>query len=176
MRHPWSTSFLKTSHAAQEARQAFLQPGQTHSKAKFDPPKLSAGSDQETWNYFLRDWDQYKATMVIVGDKVKLFIAEVNSMTNQQLIEAVKSLAVKVESKLIHSIRMGEATQPPDTGIRNLVVRPRQLGLQPKTPHQTGLRQLKCKFIFNIFLNLQYGRGSHNVPVVEIIDQRHCGL
>ena len=130
---------LNTSHAAPGAQQAPLQPDQSHSKTKFDPPKLSAGSDQESWDYFLRYWDQYKATMAIVGDNVKLFFlqcmdrdlrediyrahptAEVNGMTDEQLIEAVKSLAVKVESKLIHRIRMGEATQPPGTGIRNFL-------------------------------------------------------
>ena len=47
--------------------------------------------------------------------------AEVNSMTDQQLIEAVKSLAVKVESKLIPRIRIGEAAQPPGTGVRNFL-------------------------------------------------------
>ena len=63
--------------------------------------------------------------MAIVGDNVKLFFlqcmdrdlrediyrahptAEVNGMTDEQLIEAVKSLAVKVESQLIHHITSG---------------------------------------------------------------------
>ena len=42
-------------------------------------------------------------------------------MTEPNLIACTKKLAVKVESKLIHRIKMGRAVQPPGTGINNFL-------------------------------------------------------
>ena len=42
-------------------------------------------------------------------------------MTEANLISCTKKLAVKVESKLIHRIKMGQAVQPTGTGIHNFL-------------------------------------------------------
>ena len=44
---------------------------------------------------------------------------EVAEMTEAALIDTIKGLAVKVESKLVHRIRMGQATQAPGSSIKN---------------------------------------------------------
>ena len=43
---------------------------------------------------------------------------EVAEMTEANLTDAIKALAVKVESKLVHRIRMGQTSQAPGTSIK----------------------------------------------------------
>ena len=104
---------------------------------RLDPPKLSAGSDQETWKLFLRSWGLYKTGMRIQDDQSSVYLfncldrdlrddilranpsTQIGEMSEADLTAAVKTLAVKVESKLVHRIRMGQATQPPGHSIRN---------------------------------------------------------
>ena len=107
------------------------------SRVKLDPPKLSAGSDQETWEHFLRNWAMFKTGMGITVTQSPVFLfnclggdskddilranpgTEVAEMTEAALTEAIKGLAVKVESKLVHRIRMGQPTQAPGSSIKN---------------------------------------------------------
>ena len=44
---------------------------------------------------------------------------QIGEMSEADLTTAVKTLAVKVDRKLVHRIRMGQATQPPGHSIRN---------------------------------------------------------
>ena len=108
-----------------------------HPKVKLDPPKLSTGSDQETWEHFLRNWAMFKTGMGITILQAPVYLfncldsdlkddilranpsTEIAQMTEAQLIETIKTLAVKIESKLVHRIRMGQATQPPGSSIKN---------------------------------------------------------
>ena len=112
-------------------------PVAAHPKVKLDPPKLSAGSDQETWEHFLRNWSMFKTGMGITHQQAPVYMfncldsdlkddilranpsTEVAQMTEHQLTEIIKTLAVKIESKLVHRIRMGQTTQPPGSSIRN---------------------------------------------------------
>ena len=99
----------------------------TSSKAKLDPPRLSAGSDQQTWDLFKRSWEIYKSGMSIptAQQPVHLFncldedlrsdVLRANPDRNfdtwaeKDLMEAIQILAVKMESKLVHRIKMGQA-------------------------------------------------------------------
>jgi len=109
----------------------------TSSKAKLDPPRLSAGSDQQTWDLFKRSWEIYKSGMGIptAQQPVHLFNCldedlrsdvlranpdkDFNTWAEKDLTEAIQTLAVKMESKLVHRIKMGQAVQPPGHSIRN---------------------------------------------------------
>ena len=71
----WETIELEFEHAKQLLDQhvdvVHSPPVQQHGgssgqcRAKFDAPKLTAGSSQETWDTFLRSWKQYKQAMNI---------------------------------------------------------------------------------------------------------------
>ena len=96
---------------------------------------MSSGVDQETWDLFQRKWSQFKLGMGfpagqasvqlfhclhsdLQDDLLKLKPGEdISCITENKLIDAVKSLAVKIESKLIHRIKMGQQKQTPGTSI-----------------------------------------------------------
>merc|ERR1711867_297190 len=106
-------------------------------KLKLEPPKLSAGSDQETWELFLRSWTMYKTGMNIGNTQSSVYLfncleqdlradilranpsTQISDMSEADLTAAIKTLAVKMESKLVHRIRMGQSTQTPGHSIRN---------------------------------------------------------
>merc|ERR1711867_115875 len=106
-------------------------------KVKLEPPKLSAGSDQETWELFLRSWTLYKTGMNMGDTQSSVYLfncleqdlrddvlranpsTQISDMSEADLTAAIKTLAVKVESKLVHRIRMGQSTQTPGHSIRN---------------------------------------------------------
>ena len=44
---------------------------------------------------------------------------QINDLPEADLITAIKTLAVKVESKLVHRIRLGQSSQSPGHSIRN---------------------------------------------------------
>ena len=101
-----------------------------------DPPKLHAGSDLQTWDQFIARWEIFKATMnITTGTSMWLFncldeelgdaVLKANTnpapkdMSEQNLLLSIKALAVKKESKLIHRIKLGRASQPLGVPIRN---------------------------------------------------------
>ena len=108
----------------------------TH-RAKLDLPKLSAGSSQESWELFLRSWELYKTGMNIPNTQATVYLfncldqdlrddimranpsTQIDMMSEADLMVSVKSLAIKMESKLVHRIRMGQSLQPPGHSIRN---------------------------------------------------------
>ena len=126
----------ETVHPTPVTPQAAPTPHSTP-RVKLDPPKLSAGSDQETWELFLRSWGLYKSGMNIQDAQSSVYLFNcldhnlrddilranpstlIGEMSEADLTAAVKILAVKVESKLVHRIRMGQATQAPGHSIRN---------------------------------------------------------
>ena len=124
------------AHPVAAAPQA--APGhQPTQKLKLEPPRLSAGSDQETWELFLRSWTMYKTGMNIANTQSSVYLfnclepdlradilranpsTQISDMSEDDLTAAIKTLAVKVESKLVHRIRMGQSTQTPGHSIRN---------------------------------------------------------
>ena len=53
-----------TVHSPSPVQQTTTTAG---SRAKLDPPKLSAGADQQTWELFQRSWQLYKSGMSITA-------------------------------------------------------------------------------------------------------------
>ena len=113
-----------------------------------DPPKLQPGVDQQTWDQFMARWGIFKTTMGVDGGTAAMWffncldtdlgdeVLKANpgippqDMTEANLISCTKKLAVKVESKLIHRIKMGQAVQPPGTGIHNFLANLKGLARQ----------------------------------------------
>ena len=105
-------------------------------RAKMDPPKLHAGSDVQAWDQFTARWEIFKTTMnITAGSSMWLFncldgelgdaVLQANigtlpkDMSEQDLLKSIKTLAVKKESKLVHRIKLGRASQPSGVPIRN---------------------------------------------------------
>ena len=101
-----------------------------------DPPKLHAGSDVQAWDQFTSRWEIFKSTMnITTGSSMWLFnclddelgdaVLQANigtapqNMSEQTLLRSIKTLAVKKESKLVHRIKLGRASQPSGVPIRN---------------------------------------------------------
>ena len=117
-------------------------------KAKMDPPRLQTGVDQQTWDQFMARWAIFKTTMGVDGGTASMWffncldkdlgdeVLKANpgtppqNITEDDLVACTKKLAVKVESKLIHRIRMGQAVQPPGTGVNNFVAKLKGLARQ----------------------------------------------
>ena len=92
--------------------------------------------DLESWEFFRYERANYKMVMGITGgttsahlyggldEKLKKDLQKSNQrvasadMTEAALLEAIKKLAVKLESKLAHRIKMGKAVQSPGVSIR----------------------------------------------------------
>lgn len=121
---------------AQTAHPIQQNQGNGAARGKVDRPTVHAAIDQEGWSFFMYDWENYKAAMNIKGtavsahlygcldEELKRDLQRANqgesaaSMTEENLLLAIKKLAVKDESKLAHRIKMGRAVQSPGTGIR----------------------------------------------------------
>ena len=106
-------------------------------KAKMDPPKLRLGVDQQTWDQFITRWEIYKTTMGIddatspswlfhcleqdLGDEVIKANPGIKpqDMTEVTLTACIKKLAVKVESKRLHRIKMNKLRQDPGVSVNN---------------------------------------------------------
>ena len=107
------------------------------SKAKMDTPKIQLGVDQQAWDQFMTRWNIYKTTMGIDGGTASSWLfncldrdlgdavlkanpgTDPQNMSEVDLLASAKKLAVKVESKLVHRIRMGRAFQQPGVSIEN---------------------------------------------------------
>ena len=110
-------------------------------KAKMDAPKLQLGVDQQMWDQFMTRWKIFKTTMGVDGGTAPSWLfncldrdlgdevikanpgAESQNMTEAALTASIKKLAVKVESKLLHRIKMGQATQAPETSVNNYLAK-----------------------------------------------------
>ena len=92
-----------------------------------DTPKIQLRVAQQTWDQFTTSWMIYKSTMGIDGASASSWLftcldkdlgdavlkanplIEPQNMSEADLTASTKKLAVKVESKLVHRIRMGKA-------------------------------------------------------------------
>ena len=107
-------------------------------KLKLDPPSVAPGCDPDQWSAFCRQWDMYKAGMAITNnmlctalfyccepdlrtDIMRDIRGNVAAMAEEDLLSAIKRLAVKDESVLVHRIKLGKMTQSPGTGIRTFL-------------------------------------------------------
>ena len=88
-------------------------------------------SDLKSWEFFRHKWANYKTAMGItrstnsahlygcLDEELKKDLQKSNQgvaaadMTEAALMEAIKRMAVKQESKLAHTIKMGKAIQSP---------------------------------------------------------------
>ena len=93
-------------------------------------------SDLKSWEFFRYKWANYKTAMGItrstnsahlygcLDEELKKDLQKSNQgvaaadMTEAALMEAIKRMAVKQESKLAHTIKMGKAVQSPRVSIR----------------------------------------------------------
>ena len=121
----------QTAHPVQQPHQVSGAP-----RGKVDRPTLRPVSDLESWEFFRYQWANYKTAMGITGGTTSAHLygcldeelqrdlqksnqgVVASDMTEADLLEAVKKLAVKQESKLAHRIKMGKAVQSPGTSIR----------------------------------------------------------
>ena len=99
------------------------QPTQ-RAKAKMDQPKIQLGVDEQTWNQFMTRWNIFKTAMGVNETQSSMYffscldkdlgdeVLKANpgtppqDLTETVLVASTKRLAVKVESKLVHRIRI----------------------------------------------------------------------
>ena len=120
-------------HPLPAQQQQVAPPGQC--RARLDAPKLTAGASQDTWDTFIRTWQQYKQAMNITTQastflfntldedlRQDVFRAhpdkDISAMNETDLVKSIKHLAVIVESELVHRIKMSEATQTAGSSVR----------------------------------------------------------
>ena len=106
-----------------------------NAEVMLDTLKLTAGASQETWDTFLRSWNQYKQAMNTTTQATTFLFhtldedlrqdvfrahpdTDIATMKEADLIESIKHLAVIVESELVHRIKMAEATQTAGSSVR----------------------------------------------------------
>ena len=104
------------------------------SKVKLDPPQIGAAWDPDQWSAFTRQWAMYKAGMFtsdslastalfyccspdLHTDIMRDLQDDVSAMKEEDVLAAIRRLAVKDESSLFYRIRLSKMTQSPGTGI-----------------------------------------------------------
>ena len=105
---------------------------------KLKPLHISAGSTPDQWSAFKRQWSMYKTGMCIptavhatalfhccdddlMTDLMRDIQGDMAAMPESDLLAAIKRLAVKEESTLVHRIRLGKMTQAPGMPIRTFL-------------------------------------------------------
>ena len=121
----------KTAHAT-------AAPPAPAAALKLKPPSISAGSSPDQWSSFKRQWDMYKTGAAVPqpmyatalfhccedelrNDLMRDLQNDVASMSEDDLLAAVKRLAVKEESTLVHRIKLSKMVQAPGTPIRTFL-------------------------------------------------------
>ena len=107
-------------------------------KLKLTPPQVGNCCDPDQWSAFTRQWEMYKVGMAITGTMIPTALfyccsqdlrtdimrdtsADVSTMTEKDLLAAIRRLAVKEESTLVHRMKLNKMTQPPGTNIRTFL-------------------------------------------------------
>ena len=107
-------------------------------KLKLKPPTVGAGCNPDQWSAFTRQWGMYKTGMALTNDQrsTALFYCceddlktdlmrdlqgDVATMCEADLLAAIKRLAVKDESVLVHRIKLSKMTQAPGIPIRTFL-------------------------------------------------------
>ena len=105
---------------------------------KLKSPSINAGSSPDQWSSFQRQWSMYKTGMNIptsmcstalfhcchedlMNDLMRDLQQDVSAMAESDLLAAIKRLAVKEESTLVHRIKLSKMTQAPGTPIRTFL-------------------------------------------------------
>ena len=109
-----------------------------HPYLKLKSPTISSGCTPDQWSVFSRQWVMYKTGMNIAAhltstalfycchedlqaDIMRDLQSDVATMPERELLAAIKRLAVKDESTLVHRITLSKMTQAPGTGIRTFL-------------------------------------------------------
>ena len=104
-------------------------------KLNIDPPKISVGANPEEWESFTRQWEMFKRGTAVPKEQAAtaLFYCchndlrqdlmrdirdDVSSMPESDLLAAIRRLAVKEESVLVHRMKLSKLVQSPGMGIR----------------------------------------------------------
>ena len=105
---------------------------------KLKPPTVGSGCNPDQWSAFTRQWEMYKTGMALrteqrstalfycCEDELKTDLMrdlqnDVSTMCEPDLLAAIKRLAVKDESVLVHRIKLSKMTQAPGTPIRTFL-------------------------------------------------------
>ena len=128
----------RTEHGATPTPAAAAPAPAPRKQLRLDPPKIGASSELDQWSAFTRQWHMYKTGMDIPANMLTtaLFYCcsddlrtdimrdlrdDVATMPEETLLAAMKRLAVREESTLVHRIKLNQMTQPPGTGIRTFL-------------------------------------------------------
>ena len=123
---------------ARHAQNAQQQVNPQQRKLHLDPPKVGVDCNPEQWSSFERQWKMFKAAMAIHADTINTALfnccsedlrndilrdikADLSTMTEDDLLKAIKRLAVIEESTFAQRIKLGKMTQTPGTGIRTFL-------------------------------------------------------
>ena len=142
----WKTDDLPDTFASALLEQLKMHERASHTaaptpkphKLNIDPPKIDVGASPEEWQSFIRQWTMYKNGTLIPVEQVAtaLFYCcseglrldimrdlqdDVAKMTEKELLENIRRLAVKEESILVQRIKMGRMVQSPGMAIRTFL-------------------------------------------------------
>ena len=141
-------------------------------KAKMDAPKLQLGADQQTWDQFITRWEIFKTTMGVddasssmwlfnclekdLGDEVIKANpgTKPQSMTEVDLTACIKRLAVKMESKRLHRMKMNRLTQDPGVNVYNYLAALRGQSRQCQYEVKCGSCNAQADYSEEIILDL----------------------
>ena len=139
-------------------------PAAPPTKLKLDSPSIGTGCDPDQWSAFKRQWDMYKVGMAITAAMVPTALfyccdfdlrtdimrdiqSDVSKMPEAELLSAIKRLAVKEESTLVHRMKLNRMTQSPATGIRTFLAALR--GQAALCQYKATCKQPGCTHVFD---------------------------
>ena len=156
--------------AAQAAVQAAPRPmaAAAPPRLKLDPPRIDSNCDPDKFSAFTRQWTMYKVGMAIASDMTTTALfycctdelrtdllrdirSDVALMTETDLLAAIKRLAVKEESTLVHRIRLSRMTQSPGTGIRSFLANLR--GQAALCQYTAWCTEAGCTHVYDLVTN-----------------------
>ena len=133
-------------------------------KLKLESPSIAAGCDPDQWSAFTRQWNMYKAGMSIADNVIPTALfyccdadlrtnlmrdiqGDVAQMAEADLLGAIKRLAVKDESTLVHRIKLNRMTQSPGLSIRTFLANLR--GQAALCQYQATCKEPLCTHVFD---------------------------
>ena len=141
----WLSDNLEAAFVAVLTQQLQMHDKSAHSpppvenhRLKIDPPEIGVGANPEEWSTFKREWSLYKTGTNIPNSKLATALFhcgnkdlrqdllrdlrdDVAAMTEDDLLAAMRRLAVKEESALVHRMKLSKMTQAPGTSIRTFL-------------------------------------------------------
>ena len=172
---------IQASHAPHVPNAPQVDPQRR--KLKVDPPTIGVDCNPEQWSSFVRLWKMYKASSAIHADSVStaLFYCgseelrndilkdiqdDISTMSEDDLLKAMKRLAVIEESTLAQRLKLGKMTQTPGTGIRTFLASLR--GQAALCNYTAKCKEQGCNHTYDfseqiILDNLVRGMSDHEI-------------